>query len=330
MDEWSDAELDAAVMAYIEMAKHEEAQRPYVKKQYLRELASQFNRTDKAFEYRMQNISAVLDQLGRRWIPGFKPAPHVGTRVASRIEQAISRAESEKPQKIAPQAAYKEKLPAMRDWLINLARARGKVAYSEMMLAFGVDRFSLRFAMDYLGHQAQNQDEPVLTALIVGKSTGRCSPGLEKEFGVTDDEAERQALYAYWSAEEATQAPQQETTDSLKARAAKFASVEVRPDQAAFRRLVYEKFDGVCALSGCEVRQALDAAHYKGRDWRKGHNGAEDGFLVRKDLHALYDAGLLRITADGVVECDVAHYAQFNGLIRPILALKGRPSEGHA
>ena len=90
-------------------------------------------------------------------------------------------------------------------------------------------------------------------------------------------------------------------TIPLEVRAARFASVAVRPDQAAFRRLVFTAWQGRCAVTGCAVRQTLDAAHRKGRDWKLGHNNARDGLLLRKDLHALYDAGLMAIDEAGQV-----------------------------
>lgn len=72
---------------------------------------------------------------------------------------------------------------------------------------------------------------------------------------------------------------------------------------------------GRCVVSGCNVPEALDAAHRQGRDWRLGHNTSADGYLLRKDLHALYDAGLLRIAINGVISLDpsLKHYTQFEG-----------------
>lgn len=52
--------------------------------------------------------------------------------------------------------------------------------------------------MDYLGHESENLDEPIITALIVNPN-GRCSAGFEKEFGIGDDTDEREKLYQYWS-----------------------------------------------------------------------------------------------------------------------------------
>ena len=86
----------------------------------------------------------------------------------------------------------------MRDWLIEVARAGRKVEYGEMATVFGVHRRVLRNAMSYLGHQADNNDEPIITAVIVNKKTQHCSEGILREFGVEDDDAERRGLYEHW------------------------------------------------------------------------------------------------------------------------------------
>src|SRR5687768_4814146 len=82
---WSDEELAASVEAYREMAANEAAGVKYSKKEVYRNLAERFGRSDKAFEYRMQNISAVLDELGQDWIPGLRPAVNVGEGIKPRL-----------------------------------------------------------------------------------------------------------------------------------------------------------------------------------------------------------------------------------------------------
>lgn len=72
-------------------------------------------------------------------------------------------------------------------------------------------------------------------------------------------------------------------------RVARYMNVEVRPEQQFFRKAVYEAYDGRCAISGCDIPEALEAAHLRGRNWRDGQNNASDGILLRRDLHALYD-----------------------------------------
>ena len=316
-ENWSDEELAAAVSSYKEMAQLEAVQKPYSKRDYYRKLAERFGRTEKSFEYRMQNISAVLNEQGKGWIPGLKPADNVGANVKARIISLLDAPGKQTTSNAGQNAAYKKKLSMMRRWLIEVARSKGRVFYSEMMQVFDIDRFSLRHAMDYLGHQSDNLDEPIITALIVSKGTGHCSAGLAKEFGVQDDESERQRLYAHWASNktsETTSEPPPST--DLKAKALRFAIVASRPDQAAFRREVYEACGGKCVISGCDVDKALDAAHKQGRDWRLGHNKATDGYLLRKDLHALYDKNLLNIEEDGAVTLApeaLDYYKEFAG-----------------
>jgi len=48
-----------------------------------------FDRSTKAFEYRMQNISAVRNELDLAWIPSLKPAVNVGTDMKARMIRLI-------------------------------------------------------------------------------------------------------------------------------------------------------------------------------------------------------------------------------------------------
>lgn len=221
--------------------------------------------------------------------------------------------------------SYKAKLPAIREWLIEVARRESYVTYAEVMDRFGLIFFVLRTAMSKLGHLSAENGEPILTALIVDKETLRCSDGLADEFGVVDDQAERWRLYAYWAVpksanpEPSLPAPVPEPApNSLEERAKRFALVEVRTQQAAFRRAVFMACGGRCVVSGCDVPEALDAAHLEGRSWRKGDNTAADGVLLRRDLHALYDMGLLTFLGAGVVQLHREardHYVAYEGVM---------------
>jgi hypothetical protein len=313
-DDWTDAELQASVDAYNLMARREAERKSYSKRQVYRDLAAAYPRTEKAFEFRMQNISAVLDEMGEPWVPGLKPAVNVGANVKPRLAAMLAKTTKRRSATPKVEPIYKDQLPAIRDWLIEIARAGATVRYGEVMASFGIGFRNIRRVMDWLGHQSENLDEPIITALIVDPK-GKCSPGFEKEFGVHDDAAERVRLYEYWKqTPNAVATPTQD--QQIEVRAARFVAVEVRPDQAAFRRAVFMAHKGECAISGCDVVKALDAAHCIGRDWRAGHNRAEDGFLLRKDLHALYDNGLLKINDAGVVWIDPAihaHYGELDG-----------------
>ena len=66
-DNWSAEELEASVVAYFDMRQNDFQKEPYSKKAYYRELSRRFGRTEKAFEYRLQNISFVLSVVSRKW-----------------------------------------------------------------------------------------------------------------------------------------------------------------------------------------------------------------------------------------------------------------------
>lgn len=214
-----------------------------------------------------------------------------------------------------------EKLPAFRTWLIDVARKRTTVPYGAAMKRFGLGYYQLYTAMAKVGRECVTAREPVLTSLLVSKE-GRCSDGFRDEFGIEDDAAERERCYAYWKITplEAASVQTRELKDgdganSLEARAARFASVEIRQQQSNFRKAVFFAYSGCCAISGCAIPEALEAAHLHGRSWREGHNSAGDGILLRRDLHALYDRELLSI-AGGVAHFSghvLEHYDMYEG-----------------
>ncbi len=100
---WSEEELSAAVDAYVDMQRKERQGQAFTKKSYYDDLAAKFERTEKAFEYRMQNISYVMTLLGRDWLTGLKPAKNVGANVAAEIEAMIAQSEG---RQFVPIAAF--------------------------------------------------------------------------------------------------------------------------------------------------------------------------------------------------------------------------------
>lgn len=91
-DEWSEAELRPVVSAYLTMLEDERAGRPINKAARRAQLRSGTlsKRTDGAIEYRMQNISYVLERMGRARIQGYLPAANVGSRTESKIAEIIA------------------------------------------------------------------------------------------------------------------------------------------------------------------------------------------------------------------------------------------------
>lgn len=67
-----------------------------------------------------------------------------------------------------------------------------------------------------------------------------------------------------------------------------------RPGQGRFRAAVIELYDGTCPISGCDVLEVLDASHLQGVA-DDGDDHARNGWLLRTDLHRLFDALLMSI-----------------------------------
>lgn len=90
--DWNDAELTAAVEAYLKMLAWEKSGQPFNKaleNRLLRE-GPVAGRAKGSIEFRMQNISTVLVLMGRDRIEGYKPAKNVGSGVEQRIRNALA------------------------------------------------------------------------------------------------------------------------------------------------------------------------------------------------------------------------------------------------
>jgi hypothetical protein len=72
--DWSPEELKLIVDDYFSMLRDEQAARPYSKTQHRRALMERIDRSDGSIEFKHQNISAVLIELGLPRIEGYRPA----------------------------------------------------------------------------------------------------------------------------------------------------------------------------------------------------------------------------------------------------------------
>ena len=72
--DWSRTELDLIVADYFAMLKEEQAGQRYSKTEHRRALMEHLHRGDGSIEFKHQNISAVLVELGLPRISGYKPA----------------------------------------------------------------------------------------------------------------------------------------------------------------------------------------------------------------------------------------------------------------
>jgi 5-methylcytosine-specific restriction protein A len=89
--DWTDAELSAAVAAYLGMLRCELDGRPYVKADVNKSLRAGplTTRTKASIEFRMQNISATLYDMRLPHIQGYLPAKNVGSGVKERIKSVL-------------------------------------------------------------------------------------------------------------------------------------------------------------------------------------------------------------------------------------------------
>ncbi|MBD8644186.1 HNH endonuclease [Stenotrophomonas sp. CFBP 13724] len=81
MDDWNHEQLAASVEAYRWMQGRVDVGLKVNKAQLYRELSLKHGRTPKAWEYRMQNISHVLQLLDEDWLTGLTPAKNVGSGI---------------------------------------------------------------------------------------------------------------------------------------------------------------------------------------------------------------------------------------------------------
>ncbi len=87
---WWLEEVEATVEAYLEMMSLQESGRPFVKKSFLGRLHEHNpRRSVKAFEYKFQNISAVLKDMAKPWVSGYAPMSRYQRLVRFVIEDHI-------------------------------------------------------------------------------------------------------------------------------------------------------------------------------------------------------------------------------------------------
>jgi hypothetical protein len=87
---WQEDELDAIVADYFAMLNADLAGRPYVKSRHSETLMARIGRTHRSVEFKHQNISAVLDELGMPWIPGYKPKRNYQNAIFDAIDRYLS------------------------------------------------------------------------------------------------------------------------------------------------------------------------------------------------------------------------------------------------
>jgi putative restriction endonuclease len=108
-----------------------------------------------------------------------------------------------------------------------------------------------------------------------------------------------------------------------------------RLGQGSFRVIVTDAYERRCAVTNERTLPALDAAHIKPYADSGGHR-VENGLLLRRDIHALFDRGYITVTPELLVEVSRRireefengrdYYKLHGGRVRPPTSPILRPS----
>lgn len=77
------------------------------------------------------------------------------------------------------------------------------------------------------------------------------------------------------------------------------ASIRRRRGQQQFRRILRERYDNRCVVTGSRILALLEAAHIEPFRESSDH-AADNGLLLRADVHTLFDLNLLGIRPEGL------------------------------
>jgi hypothetical protein len=86
---WTDREIDLIIADYFDMLRMELVGEPFVKAHRNAALQEIIGRSRGSIEFKHQNISAVLQTLGRPWIIGYKPAVNYQGALLDGIERQL-------------------------------------------------------------------------------------------------------------------------------------------------------------------------------------------------------------------------------------------------
>lgn len=87
---WSSSEVAAVVADYFTMLADQLARRPYNKRDHNRALQAFTGRSPGSIEFKHQNISAILVELGLPWLLGYKPRFNYQEALVAEVEGHLS------------------------------------------------------------------------------------------------------------------------------------------------------------------------------------------------------------------------------------------------
>lgn len=87
--DWSDGEVARIVADYFDMLTKELRGETFVKSQRNAALQKLTGRSHGSIEFKHQNISAVLRELGLPWVHGYKPMPNYQSKLVNAVEYIL-------------------------------------------------------------------------------------------------------------------------------------------------------------------------------------------------------------------------------------------------
>ena len=87
--DWTADEVAVLVRSYFLMLAQERAGRDYNKSEYRRNVIAAIGRKPGSIERKLQNVSAVLDEIGIPWIQGYKPLANYQDSLVAVVEQQL-------------------------------------------------------------------------------------------------------------------------------------------------------------------------------------------------------------------------------------------------
>ncbi len=86
---WRSDELDLILADYFVMLAADLGGKSYVKSRHCEMIMARLGRSHRSVEFKHQNISAVLEELGLPWIPGYKPKPNYQNAIFDAVERYL-------------------------------------------------------------------------------------------------------------------------------------------------------------------------------------------------------------------------------------------------
>lgn len=159
--EWSTDELEASVEAYLWMLDQEKAGHAYNKMRVNNELRNGplRLRTKSSVEFRMQNISATLEELCLERIKDYKPAKNVGAKVKDRIRSVLAEKGVYSPDDYAP--------------AVNESELDHKVLKLASTVAYGIPR-GTDAPMQVNAQRQVYARDPLVKLWVLRNANGHC------------------------------------------------------------------------------------------------------------------------------------------------------------